>query len=207
MFSHFSRQFLNNHRSREIAKVDKPMGYLAVWKVLEQMVTDLRKRGVTVPVEIISDLKIAKTAIRILKADPSCGENAPMVEQYLERVESYLVSEGQRRFGQSYVDEWLEQRDQAARRVADDDDEKEEESRFISGLPREQGWIRLTPSAELPVEQLKTLVNESNLSYKMQSNGCVIIFGPDAILKDFVRRIASKNKPRAEKGSTGVHNC
>jgi hypothetical protein len=172
------------------------MGYLAVWKVLEEMVTDFKKRGVAVPAQIVDDLKSAKTIIRVLKADPSRGENAQKIEEYLGKVESYLVSEGQRRFGQAYADEWLELRDQAARKIVD---EEKEEIRFIPGLPREQKWIRLTLSNELPLEKLETLANESNLSYNVQTDGCLLVFGPDMVLKDFVRKIAAKYKSKAGK--------
>lgn len=172
------------------------MGYLAVWKVLEQMVTDFKKKGITVPAEIIGDLKNSKTIIKILKADPNRGENAQKIEEYLTNVESYVISEGQRRFGQAYVDEWLERTYEAGRKVFD---EEEQETKFISGLPREQKWIRLTPSNELPLEKLKTLANESDLSYKVQTEGYLVVFGPDTVLKDFVKKIASKYKSKAGK--------
>jgi hypothetical protein len=172
------------------------MGYLAVWKVLEEMVTDFKKKGITVPVDIIGDLKNAKTIISISKADPSRGENILKIEEYLGNVESYLVSEGLKRVGQAYVDEWLERTDQAGRKIVD---EEEEETRFISSLPREQKWIRLTPSRELPLQKLKTLANESNLSYHVQTDGCLLVFGPDTVIKDFVKKIAAKYKSKAGK--------
>jgi hypothetical protein len=173
------------------------MGFPAVWKVLEEMVTDFKKKGITVPADIIGDLKNAKTIIKILKADPSYGENAQRIEEYLANVESYLISEGQRRFGQAYVDEWLERTDEARRKIVD---EEEEETKFISGMPREQKWIRLTPSNGLPLEKLKALANESNLSCKVQTDGCLVVSGPDAVLKDFVKKIAAKYQSKAGKG-------
>lgn len=173
------------------------MGYLAVWKVLEEMVTDFKKKGITVPAEIISDLKTAKTIIKILKADPSRGENVQKIEEYLGNVESYLVSEGQRRFGQTYVDEWLQRTDQAGRKIVDE--EEEEETKTIFSLPRGQKWIRLTPSRELPLGKLKTLANELNLSYNVQTDECLLVFGSDAVLKEFVKKIAAKYESKAGK--------
>jgi hypothetical protein len=172
------------------------MGYLAVWKVLEEMAADFKKRGIAVPPVVVNDLKSAKTIIKVLKADPTYAENAQKIEEYLTNVESYLVSEGQKRLGPAYVDEWLQLRDQAGRKIVDDE---EEESRFVSGVPREQKWIRLTPSNELPLEKLKTLVNESNLSCKLQTGGCLVVFGPDAAIKEFVKKIAAKYKSKAVK--------
>jgi hypothetical protein len=181
---------------RDTGTVNVQMGYLAVWKVLEEMVTDFKKKGITVPAEIIGDLKTAKTIIKILKADPSRGENLQKIEEYLGNVESYLVSEGQRRFGQAYVDEWLGRTDQAGQKMVD---EEEEEPKSILRMPRGQKWIRLTPSKELPLAKLKTLANESNLSYNVQTDGCLLVFGPDTFLKDFVKNIAAKYTLKAGK--------
>jgi hypothetical protein len=172
------------------------MDYQAVWKALEQMVADFKKKGMTVPAHIIDDLKNAKTIIVILKSDPSSGGNMQRIEEYLRNVESYLVSEGQRKFGLAYVDEWFLRRDQAGQKIVD---EEEEKTRLISGMPREQKWIRLTPSNELPLEKLKALAEGSNLSYKVQNDGCLLVFGQDTVLKDFVKKIAAKYKSKAGK--------
>lgn len=172
------------------------MGYLAVWKVLEEMVADFKKKGAAVPTNIIDDLKSAKTIIKIFKADPSRGENAQKIDEYLTNIESYLISEGQRMFGQPYVDEWLRRADGAGRKIVD---KEEEETRFISGVRGEQKWIRLTPSNELPLEKLKALAEESSLSYKVQNDGCLLVFGQDTVLKDFVKKIAAKYRSKAGK--------
>jgi len=171
------------------------MGYLAVWKVLEEMVTDFKKKEVTVPADIIGDLKSAKTIIKILKADPRCGENTQKIDEYLRNVESYLISEGQRRFGQAYVDEWLQRTDEAGRKIVDE----EEETKFVSGVAGERKWIRLTPSNDLPLEKLKALAKESNLSCKVQNDEYLVVFGPEAVLKDFVKKIAAKYKWKTRK--------
>jgi len=181
---------------KNVGTVDKHMDYQAVWKVLEQMVADFKKKGMTVPAHIIDDLKNAKTIIIILKSDPSRRENMQRIEEYLGNVESYLVSEGQRKFGLAYVDEWLLRRDQAGQKIVDGEEEK---TRLISGLPRERKWIRLTPSNELPLEKLKALAEESNLSYKVQTDGYLLVFGQDTVLKDFVKKIAAKYKSKAGK--------
>jgi hypothetical protein len=171
------------------------MGHLAVWKVLEEMVTDFKKKQVAVPADIIGDLKSAKTIIKILKADPACGENVQKIDEYLTNVESYLISEAQKKFGQEYVDEWLQRINEAGRKTVDE----QEETNFVSGVTGEREWIRLTPTEELPLEKLKTLAKESNLSCKVQDNEHLIVLGPDAVLKDFVKKIAAKQKLRTRK--------
>ena len=165
------------------------MGYLAVWKVLEEMILEFRKRGITIPVEVMDNLKSARTMIKILKADPSRGETMQKIEEYISNVESYLISEGQKKFGVEYVDKWLKKLDEANIRFPD---LEEEETRFVPGLPREQKWIRVKPSAELPMEKLKLLAKELNLSCELQGDGYLLVYGEDERLKEFVKKMAKK---------------
>ncbi|MEM2117991.1 MAG: DUF2096 family protein [Candidatus Bathyarchaeia archaeon] len=172
------------------------MGYLAVWKVLEEMIMEFRKKGISIPVDVMDNLKSARTMIKILKADPYRGETMQKIEEYLGNVESYLISEGQKKFGVEYAGEWLKRLDEASVRMPD---LEEEETRFVPGLPREQRWIRVKPSAELPVEKLKTLAQESNLSCKLQNDGYLLVYGEDERLKEFVKKMATKYGVKAEK--------
>jgi len=170
------------------------MGYLAVWKVLEEMITDFRKRGVSIPSNVFDDLKYARTLINVLKADPSRLETSQKIEECLNNVESYLISEGQR-FGDKYVEEWLRKIDEAGRKI----DEEESVSRFVPGLPKEQRWVRVKPSEEMPINDLKVLAGELNLSFEVQSDGCLLVYGEDERVKDFVKKMATKYGLKAEK--------
>lgn len=170
------------------------MGYLAVWKVLEEIITDFRKKGVIVPAEIMNDLKSANTMINVLKADPSRGETSQKIEEYLGSVESYLISEGQKIFGNKYVDDWLRRLEEASRKS-----NEKEEIRFISGLPREQKWIRVKPSVELPLERLKLMAKNSQLSFKVQDDNYLLVYGEDERIKEFVKKMATKYGLKAEK--------
>ncbi|MDH5459630.1 MAG: DUF2096 domain-containing protein, partial [Candidatus Bathyarchaeota archaeon] len=114
---------------------------------------------------------------------------------HLRSVESYLVSKGQESFGAGYAEEWLKRLDEASKKVL----EEEEEARFISGLPREQKWIRVKPFAELPSEKLKALADELSLSYNVQNDGCLLVYGKDERIKDFVKKMATKYGLKAEK--------
>jgi hypothetical protein len=172
------------------------MGYMAAWKVLEQMIADFRKKGAAVPAEIISDLRSAKTLISVLKADVSRVDTSQKIEEYLLHVESYIVSEGQKLFGAEYVEEWLKRLDEASRKISE---EEEEETRFIPGIPREHKWIRVKPSAELSMEKLKLLADESHLLYHVQNDGCLLVYGEDKNIKDFVKKMATKHGLKAEK--------
>jgi hypothetical protein len=169
------------------------MGYSSAWQVLENMIADFRKRGINVPEEVMTNLKSAKTMIKILKADPSRGETLQKIEEYLGNVESYLISEGQKTFGDEYVKEWLKRLEEANRKI-----DEEEETRFVAGLPREGKWIRVKPSAELTLEKLKKSAKELNVSYDMQDDGYLLVYGTDECIKEFIKKIAAKYGLKAE---------
>lgn len=175
------------------------MGYLASWKVLEQMITDFRKRGMTIPAEIMNDLKSAKTLINILKADPCRIDTSQKIEAYLLNLESYLGSQGQKKLGAKYVEEWLRQLDEASQKPNEEEVAEEEETRFIRGLPRDQKWIRVKPTAELTLEKIEALAKEANLSFSVQSDGYLLVYGEDKRIKEFVKKMATKYGLEAEK--------
>lgn len=172
----------------------RPIGYLTVWKVLEEMTVDFRTKNVAIPTAIMSELKTAKTMIKILRVDPKGADSLQKIEEYLRNVEVYLVSEGEKRFGKAYSEGWLRRIDQANRKKPD---EEEEETRFISGVPRQQKWIRLTASTEIPFEKLEALAEESGLSHIVQPDGVILVFGKDLALKKFIKNVAAKYGSKA----------
>ena len=163
---------------------------------MEKMVTDFRKKGIVVPAEIMSDLRFAKTLINVLKADPSRLDTSQKVDEYLLNMESYLVSEGQKMFGTEYVEEWLKRLDEASKKILE---KEEEESKFIPGVPREHKWVRVKPSTELPIEKLKMLAEESHLSYNVQTDCCLLVYGEDKCVKEFVKKMAARYSLKTEK--------
>lgn len=167
------------------------MNYAETWKVLEEMVADFRKRSTAVPQGIMNDLKAAKTLIKVWQANPTEGATIQKIEGYLMNVESYLVSEGQKRFGAEYVDKWLRWIKEAGQR-----DKIEEKDRFVPGLPRDERWIRVKASNELPVTELTKLADESCLSSQMHSDGYVLVRGKDEAIKRFIKQIAARTQTK-----------
>src|SRR4030042_5355001 len=103
------------------------MGYLAVWKVLEEIITEFRKKELPIPATIMNTLKYARTMIKIMNADASHGETAQKTEEYLGTVEAYLVTEGQKNFATERIDNWLKRLEKANCETCE---EKAEESRL-----------------------------------------------------------------------------
>jgi hypothetical protein len=165
------------------------MGHLAVWKVLEEMIIEFRKKGLPVPATVMNDLKSARTMIKIMNADASRGETAQKAEEYLGNVEAYLITEAQKEFAPEYIDAWLRRLEEANCETCA---ETVEESRFIAGLPRDQKWIRVEPLASLPLEKLKQLAEESNLSCSVQEDGRLLVYGKAEDIKGFVKKMTGE---------------
>lgn len=173
------------------------MTYSAVWRVLDEMIVNFRENGLTVPPNIINDLRTTKAMIQNLKAEMSHEGTNQKVQENLVNIEAYLVSEGERRFGKKYVDEWLKRLATANRRIQEDE---KENSRFVPGAPREQKWIRVRPSPELSLETLKAWAGEAHLSKKLQIDGSLLVYGKDENLRGFVRKM-TKHYTKSKKSS------
>ena len=164
------------------------MGYEEVWKVLADLITDLRKGGERIPANVMNDLRSAKTMIQILKADPTHIENLPRIETYLGDVESYLIFLAQNKFGSDYVEQWMKKLERARRKIYEEGRPKVV-SRFVPGLPRGERWVRIQVSEDVPQKSIERLVEESELSYKMQEDGYMLVYGDVEKVKAFVARM------------------
>lgn len=167
------------------------MRYDEVWKTLADLITEFRRKGESIPSDVMEDLRAAKTMIQILRADLTRIENVPSIEMYLGNVESYLIFEAQKKFGSEFVEEWM-RKIKEARETKAVLEKPEPSSRFVLGLPRGQKWVRVQVSKETPEMKIKKLAEETGLSFKMQKNGYLLVYGDDEKLKLFVKKAAEK---------------
>ena len=168
------------------------MGHLAVWKVLEEMIIEFRKKGLPIPVTVMNDLKSARTMIKLSSVDESRGEISQKVEEYLGSVESYLVTEAQKHLAPEYLDGWLRRLEEATCDVCETEEKGKVESKFISGIPRDQKWIRVEPLASLPVEKLQQFAGETNLSSRVQEDGRLLVYGKAEKIKEFIKKMTEQ---------------
>lgn len=84
------------------------MVYEQVWKVLEEIVIELRKKGVITPLNVMNDLKSAKVLMNVLNvSERDHGETEEEIRRFLGSVEAYLIIEAQKPFPQSRFDTWF----------------------------------------------------------------------------------------------------
>jgi hypothetical protein len=165
------------------------MSYEEKWKILADLLTELQERGEKIPTDVINDLRSAKTMIQVLKADPTHTENISRIDTYMRSVESYAIFAAEK-LGTETVEEWL-------KKLKDTKTVKKKEdraagSRFSLGVPRDKSWMRIKISDDTPLEDVKNLMKESSLSYKMQENGYILVYGNEKNIKSFVRRMAEQ---------------
>jgi hypothetical protein len=179
------------------------MRYEETWKVLADLITELRKKGEVIPASVMNDLRSAKTMIQIFKADPSHAENIPRIETYLENVEFCLISMAQEKFGSEFVEHWMGKLGMTGKRVSGEE-EVEVVSRFVSGLPRGKCWVRVQVSEGTSQENIEDLAEKNGLLHKMQENGFVLVYGDDESIRSFVKRLRLQQDSLKRKTKKGV---
>jgi len=165
------------------------MGYEEKWEVLADFLIELQERGKKTPVEVMDDLRSAKTIIQVLKADPAHTESISRIETYMRNVEAYAIFTAEE-IGTKKVEEWLKKIKDPKR--AEKNEKREAPSRFIPGVPRNKNWVRIQISEDTPLEKVEKIVNNYGLSYKMQEKGYMIVYGNRDSVKLFVKSMAEQ---------------
>jgi hypothetical protein len=173
------------------------MGYEKIWKVLDNLIIELRKKGETVPPNIIDDLRSAKTLMQVLKADPSHMENVPKIEALLESVESYVMLVAQDKFEARVYEEWMKRLNEARKEAYEEEIGIEAASRFIPGVPKDSFWMRIQVSDEMPKQVIEKLAKKNELSCKFQEDGYLLVYGDKEKVKSFVKVMTERfRKPK-----------
>ena len=169
------------------------MGHAATWKVLEDMMIELRKRGVKIQPNLLTDLRSAKLMIIISESEGNKVEVTQKVEEYLGTVESYLVTEAQKNLSPEILDEWLRRLEDAYAEVCE---EKRKEDKFITGIPRDQKWLRVEPVDNLPTERIVQIAKESNLSISPQKDCRLVVYGQSENIKEFLKKMTAQQQTK-----------
>jgi len=165
------------------------MSHTATWKILEDLMIELKKKEVTIPPNVINDLRSAKLMIKISESAGSTGDVSQKVEEYLGYVESYLINEAQKTFGSEIVDQWLRRLEDA---TAETSEEKTEENKFITNVPRDQKWIRIEPISNLPTERIQQIAKEISRSVNPQKDGRIVVYGQPEAIKEFLKKMTTE---------------
>ena len=171
------------------------MGHnLATWKTLEDMMIELKKKGITIPENIMEDLRSAKSMIKLACTQGSHGDEVMKTEEYMANVEAYLVNEGQKAFGSEHVNDWLRVLEEASACGEVCEHPAQRETQFVTGVPRDQKWVRVEPTEKLSTERIQQLAKEYTLQFNLQNDGRLLVYGKPANLKAFVKQMTEETK-------------
>ena len=180
------------------------MNYEIVWKALSDLATELKRRGESVPPNVMKDLRSAKTMIEIIKADPTCTECIPKIENYLDMAESALILYAQERLGPELAEKWMRKIETVRKKAYEEEMETEvKASKFIPGVPRDQSWIRIEITDETPKGIVQEVAKEMGLSCKFQEDRYVLVYGEKLKIKNFVKRMAERLREKKEGEKVG----
>lgn len=164
------------------------MDYQLLWELMADLMNKIEKAGGVIPAHVMIDLRSAKTTIELLKLKLSPPETVIRLEEYFANLESFIVPSAKTHLGEKYVLEWLTKVADAQRRIPSK--EKKKLSIFPVGIPRNKRWVRLEPSQELTTEDIRNLVDEMSLEFRIQNNGHIVVFGKEKAVKNFVKKMA-----------------
>ena len=164
--------------------------YTKVWQILEELTLEYKRRGKTVPQEIIDDLKSAKTMIAVYERDPSYPENVLQVESLLGKIEANLLYIAEADFGRAFADGYQKRILDA--RLVTQEKKTAPPSRFIPGIPSGEHWIRFKPTDAAERRDVEELARSLGLSSRLERNGSLILHGDEKKIKDLVQKIAEK---------------
>lgn len=165
------------------------MSYERKWKLLADLLTKLQEKGERIPADVLNDLRSAKTMIQVLKADPTHIESMYRIDTYLRTVEAYTIFTMEKQ-GKVNVEEWLKKLKEPERWETNEKWEKN--SAFVTNVPRNKNWIRIQISEDIPREEMKKLVEENRLSYRLDKNGHIIVHGDKEKIKLLVKKLAEQ---------------
>lgn len=166
---------------------------MASWKLLEDMMLELKKAGTVIPYKVIEDLRAGRSMLKLSCMEGSQGEALQKAEEYLANVEAYVVTEGQNVFGSEKVDGWLRQLEEANVEVCSEP--ASSENKFVTGVPRDQKWVRVEPVGDLTAEKIEQIAKEQNMQVKVQPDGKLVVYGQAENLKAFLKKMVPQ-KPR-----------
>ena len=167
------------------------MGHnMASWKVLEEMLIDLEKKNIVIPENILSDLRSAKSMIKLhCTSAKGAGDALQKAEELSANVEAYLAEEAQKIFGSKHVDAWLRRLEEANAQVCE---ESIIENKFVTGVPRDQKWVRVEPIKALPAARIVQIAEEQSLQVKTEADGRLVVYGQPEGIKAFVKKMTAE---------------
>ncbi len=168
------------------------MGHnMAYWKILEEMTIELKKKDVPIPENIMGDLRSAKSMIKLhCTQAQGAGDVIQKAEELTANVEAYLVNEGQKLLGSEKIDSWLRRLEEANAEVCE---ETAVENKYVTGVPRDQKWVRVEPVNSLSTVRMGQIACTLGLEIEPQKDGKLVVYGQQDSIKEFIKKMTKES--------------
>jgi len=159
--------------------------------VLDDLIAEFRKRGETIPSEIMEDLRSAKSLIHISIANPSVSRDSTQIEACLSNVEVYLMSKA-RKFGNRFTEKWMKRVETVGREATKEFTTNSTVSKFLLGMPKGTPWVRVKISEDISRRIAKAMAKDSGLLTNSMEKGYLLVYGQRERLQIFIRKMSEK---------------
>lgn len=174
------------------------MGLEEQWKVFSDLILLLRKKGTEIPKEVMKDLHSAKIMISLLgKKGSDESETMQRIETYLSSVEGFLYYAAEEKLGKSVAAEWMERISRARRTPGEETKATPTRGKFIAGLRRGEGWVRIEEYNSSLSDAIKTIAREEGLEVTSEPSGHMLIRGDGERIRQAMKRIRQKARRRS----------
>ena len=166
------------------------LSYFVRSRILEEMIVAFGKKQISIPQNVLENMKSARVLMKILDASQkSKEETEPRIDEYLGMAEAYLITEAEKHFSQEAVDDWLNKLRISSCDTCVTVEKEKKESRFISGVPRDQKGIRVKPLNNIPVSELESMATKAHLSFRQEKDGHLVVYGDERNVKEFIKKM------------------
>ena len=160
-------------------------------KVLDELMLQLMQNGREIPAHVVEDLKAGRSLASLLQRQPDDADIAAKATIALQNVEMNLLALAQQSGGTAYADQWQRQII-GAYQTDFVPEAPTPASKFVSGVPKGQHWIRILAVELAPVSELEQLLTEAGLSAEAQEDGYLLIHGEREKISGFLKNIRQK---------------
>ncbi|MDR0460221.1 MAG: DUF2096 family protein [Nitrososphaerota archaeon] len=171
------------------------MGHtMAVWRTLEDLLIALRKKGIQISPEILKDLRAARSMIDLICSENFNEQTVIKAETYTATVEAYLISNAQKVFESTEVDEWLRRlKDASLQQISTKENPANVVAdRFVLGVSRDKKWVRIKTDNIISEEYVLKLAEKWHLTVNKQTDERLMVYGQLNDVKAFVKQIIVK---------------
>ena len=162
--------------------------YLNAARVLDELVLELKGKGIKIPGHTVDELKSGRSLASICARQPEDGDSCVEAMIALENAEMNLLALADVNFGKEAAEAWqlkiktayLDQSLQPSKPAA---------SRIASGVPRGEYWIRLQSDYLGSIDGARDLLNDAPLSAVRQDDDFILIYGRKEDVSEFLSRV------------------